>query len=47
MAELREWYWEPDPSSGLVARDRRGGRYRAYVPDLICTRPIIIPAELP
>ncbi|OHV05118.1 Fic family protein [Mycobacterium talmoniae] len=46
MAEHRELYWEPTQGRGLVARDRRGGRYPAYVPDTLCTRPIHIPAEL-
>ncbi|RZK95828.1 MAG: Fic family protein [Rhodococcus sp. (in: high G+C Gram-positive bacteria)] len=46
MAELRESYWEADPSTGLIARDRRGGSYTAYIPDLICTRPLILSSEL-
>ncbi|SON61471.1 Adenosine monophosphate-protein transferase SoFic [Mycobacterium simulans] len=46
MAELRELYWEPTLGRGLVARDRRGGRYAAYIPDTLSNRPIQIPAEL-
>ena len=46
MAELRELHWEPTHGRGLVARDRRGGRYAAYVPDRLCDRPILIPAAL-
>ncbi|MGB3473689.1 MAG: Fic family protein [Mycobacterium sp.] len=46
MAELRELYWEPTHGRGLVSRDRRGGRYAAYVPDRLCNRPTLIPAEL-
>lgn len=46
MAELRGLYWEPTHGRGLVARDRRGGRYAAYVPDRLSDRPIHIPAEL-
>lgn len=46
MAEARQLYWEPTQGRGLVSRDRRGGRYDAYLPDLLCTRPILIPAEL-
>lgn len=46
MAELRELYWEPTQGRGLVSRDRRGGRYTAYVPDRLCDRPTLIPVEL-
>ncbi|OBH17950.1 Fic family protein [Mycolicibacter sinensis] len=46
MAELRELYWEPTHGRGLVSRDRRGGPYAAYVPDRLCDRPVLIPAEL-
>lgn len=46
MAELRQVYWEPTHGRRLVARDRRGGRYAAYIPDNLCNRPIQIPSEL-
>jgi Fic family protein len=46
MSELRELYWEPTHGRGLVARERRGGRYAAYVPDRLRDRPVLIPAEL-
>ena len=46
MAELRQLHWEPTHGRGLVSRDRRGGRYPAYLPDPLCTRPIQIPAAL-
>ncbi|WP_024795980.1 Fic family protein [Tomitella biformata] len=46
MAELLEAYWEPDLSSGLVAKHRRGGRYRTYIPDSIVDRPLTVPPVL-
>ncbi|MFD9827150.1 Fic family protein [Tsukamurella tyrosinosolvens] len=46
MAEWVEQYWEPDPNAGTSRRTRRGGRYQAYVPDLLNGRPISIPQEL-
>lgn len=46
MAELRDAYWDPDPSYGLTARDRRGGSYCTYLPDLLATRPLTVPSEL-
>lgn len=44
MAETTAMWWEP--ADGLVARDRRGGRYHAYTPDFLCTRPLTLPQEL-
>ncbi|MEE2058011.1 Fic family protein [Rhodococcus artemisiae] len=46
MAELYRAYWKPDPGSGLIARDRRGGHYERYVPDLVTDRPLIMPPDL-
>ena len=40
MAELIHRHWQPADQSGLVAADRRGGRYSAYVPDMLCGRPL-------
>lgn len=38
VAELCRAYWESNPGSGLVARDRRGGHYDRYLPDLVTDR---------
>lgn len=46
MAELHDEHWEPDPGYGLVARHRRGGPYRTYLPDRLTTRPLTVPATL-
>ncbi|OOL32515.1 filamentation induced by cAMP protein Fic [Rhodococcus rhodochrous] len=46
MAETTTHYWEADLTSGPVARDRRGGRYATYVPDLVSSRPLILPTGL-
>ncbi|MFD6677607.1 Fic family protein [Rhodococcus zopfii] len=46
MADVRKQYWEPDLTSGLVARDRRGGTYETYHPDLLTTRALVLPPEV-
>ncbi|MBD0021531.1 Fic family protein [Gordonia pseudamarae] len=46
MAHLRDLHWQPADQSGLVASDRRGGRFSAYVPDPLCNRPLALDGEL-
>ena len=46
MAGYTSQFWTPDARSGLIARDRRGGPYRAYTPDPLCERPLAVPREL-
>ena len=46
MAGYTHQFWAPDARSGLVARDRRGGPFRAYSPDQLCERPLAVPREL-
>ena len=46
MAELIHRHWQPADQSGLVAADRRGGRYSAYVPDMLCGRPLALDGAL-
>lgn len=45
MGELVERYWEPR-FEGMRRTDRLGGRYRAFVPDLLCGWEFEIPANL-
>lgn len=46
MAGWREAHWEPSLGMGLPAGARRGGRYRAYDPDPVSSRPLTIDADL-
>ncbi len=46
MAELIHRHWQPADQSGLVAADHRGGRYSAYVPDVLCGRPLALDGAL-
>ncbi|CAM4069233.1 Fic family protein [Nocardia ninae] len=46
MAEFLIEYWAPHLGEGLAKRDRQGGRYRPFAPDLIAERPVHIPTEL-
>ncbi|MFZ2241955.1 MAG: Fic family protein [Gordonia amarae] len=46
MAELVNQQWQPAEQSGLVAADRRGGGYSAYIPDPLCGRPLALDGEL-
>lgn len=46
MAYWDELYWEPDPDAGYSRASRRGGRYQAYVPDPLGSRPLSVPVEL-
>lgn len=46
MAELVKLQWQPADQSGLVAADRRGGSYSAYIPDPLCRRPLAIDGDL-
>lgn len=45
MGRYVERLWNPDDTGGLGRRDRRPGRYRAYVPDALGTSLPTLPAE--
>jgi Fic family protein len=38
--------WQPDLSAGMGRRDRRGGPFRAYLPDLLANSPLVVGPEL-
>lgn len=46
MAQLGERMWVSDPAENRTRRDRRGGPYQPYVPDLLTPRPIVLPPDL-
>lgn len=46
MAEFLTEHWVPHLGEGLPRRDRQGGRYRPFVPDLIAERPVHVPTDL-
>lgn len=45
MATLLDRHWEPS-FDGQGRRSRQGGRYQAYLPDLLASRELSLPAEL-
>ncbi len=45
MARYERRWWPADPG-GLTARERRGGRYRVYLPDPLAGRPFTLGGEL-
>jgi len=45
MARVLKSRWDPDPSSGLSRRSRRGCEYEAYVPDLLVGRTLHLDGE--
>lgn len=46
MARWEEAWWEPSVDGGLRRRDRRGGTFRAYVPDELATIELAVPPDL-
>ena len=45
MAELRDAHWGMSWDAP-TRRGKRGGEYRAYIPDLLVTRPVVVSLEL-
>lgn len=39
MARLEQYVWTPTLGTGLPRRDRQGGRYSVYIPDMLTDRP--------
>ena len=46
MATYEDQYWQAVETSQLPARERRSGRYRAYLPDRLSSRPLIASPDL-
>lgn len=45
MAVTRTLYWDSSLRSGLSRKDRAGGAYSVYIPDLLVGRPILFEAD--
>ena len=45
MSYLMQEYWVSD-GGGVTRRDRRGGEYHAYVPDLLADRPFTLDGDV-
>lgn len=45
MASWLDRHWEPTPDAP-ARRNQRGGLYRAYQPDELCSRPVVLEPEL-
>ena len=45
MGEYVERLWHPEDSAGLSRKDRRPGRYLAYVPDELGDRLLAVGAD--
>lgn len=46
MGAWLDQQWEPSLQSGLPRRDRRGGHYRAYVPEPLTSLPLTLDSDL-
>lgn len=46
MAHWEDAWWEPSTNGGLRRRDRRGGDYATYVPDLLASIELSVPPDL-
>jgi Fic family protein len=46
MAHWQNEHWPPNLSSGIPKKQRKGGQYRAYIPDPLASRPIVVDHDL-